>query len=214
MNILLVDDHPLFLEGMRGVLQKLNDVVSIHTSGSCEEALALAGVDSDAFDLVLLDINLPGMSGLDGLQQIRHQLPATPLVVLSASEDRSKVLRAIELGAKGYIPKSSTPDIIITALQLVLSGGVYLPMAVLDTINSAQAKTSNTDGQTLTPRQVEVVRLLAEGHSNKAIGQQLALAENTVRVHVSAILRFLGVNNRTEAGMAAARMGLLPESEN
>jgi len=211
MKILLVDDHPLFLEGMRGVLQKLDEAVSIHTSGSCEEALAL--VDNDDFDLVLLDINLPGMSGLDGLQQIRDQLPATPLVVLSASEDRSKVLSAIELGAKGFIPKSSTPDIMITALQLVLSGGVYLPMAVLDMVNSAQLKTGNAEGQTLTPRQIEVLKLLAGGHSNKAIGTQLAMAENTVRVHVSAILRFLEVNNRTEAGVAAAQMGLLAEGE-
>jgi len=211
MKILLVDDHPLFLEGMRGVLQKLDEAVSIHTSGSCEDALVL--VDNDDFDLVLLDINLPGISGLDGLQQIRDQLPATPLVVLSASEDRSKVLSAIELGAKGFIPKSSTPDIMIKALQLVLSGGVYLPMAVLDIVNSAQVKTGNAEGQTLTPRQVEVLKLLAGGHSNKAIGTQLAMAENTVRVHVSAILRFLEVNNRTEAGVAAAQMGLLAEGE-
>ena len=132
---------------------------------------------------------------------------------MSASEDRNKVLRAIELGAKGYIPKSSTPDIIINALQLVLSGGVYLPIAVLDTVNTTQEKTSNADGQTLTPRQVEVLKLLAEGHPNKVIGNQLAMAENTVRVHVSAILRFLDVNNRTEAGVAAARMGLLTESD-
>jgi len=210
MNILLVDDHPLFLEGMRMVLQQLDERVSIQTSGSCEEALTL--VEND-FDLVLLDINLPGMSGLDGLMQLRHQAPATPLVVMSASEDRGKVLRAIEQGAKGYIPKSSTPDVMLTALRLVLSGGVYLPMAVLDTVNSSQARSVNPDGQTLTPRQVEVLQLLAEGHSNKAIGNQLSMAENTVRVHVSAILRFLDVGNRTEAGLAATRMGLLTETD-
>ncbi|MCK5335382.1 MAG: response regulator transcription factor [Gammaproteobacteria bacterium] len=213
MKILLVDDHPLFIEGMRGVLQRLDDAIVIETSGSCEEALELTA-DDDDIDLVLLDLNLPGMSGLDGLQQLRHQLPATPIVLLSASEDRSKVLHAIELGAMGYIPKSSPPDIIISALQLVLSGGVYLPMAVLDTVNSLQAKTSNDEGQTLTPRQVEVLGLLAEGRSNKSIAAQLSMAENTVRVHVSAILRFLGVNNRTKAGVAASRMGLLPENEN
>lgn len=209
MKILLIDDHPLFLEGMRTVLQQL-EIVSIKTSGSCEEALTM--LDSE-FDLVLLDINLPGMSGLEGLQQIRNQIPATPLVVMSASEDRSKVMLAIEQGAKGYIPKSSTPEVMLNALQLVLSGGVYLPMAVLDTVNSSQSKTTNVDGQALTPRQVEVLKLLAEGHSNKAIGNQLSMAENTVRVHVSAILRFLDVSNRTEAGMAASRMGLITETE-
>lgn len=213
MNILLVDDHPLFIEGIRGVLQGLNEGdVIIQTSGSCEEALALTENDDDV-DLVLLDLNLPGMSGLEGLQQLRHQLPASPIVMLSASENRNKVMRAIELGAKGFIPKSSTTDVIISALQLVLSGGVYLPMAVLDMVNSPQAKTSNGDGQTLTPRQVEVLKLLAEGHSNKLIAKQLSMAENTVRVHVSAILRFLDVANRTEAGVAAARMGLLAEGE-
>lgn len=212
MNILLIDDHPLFLEGIRGVLLKLDGEVSIQTCGSCEEALALTENDDD-MDLVLLDLNLPGMSGLEGLQQLRHQLPASPIVMLSASEDRNKVMRAIELGAKGFIPKSSTPDIIITALKLVLSGGVYLPMAVLDTVNSPEAKTGNADGQTLTSRQVEVLKLLAEGHSNKLIAKHLSMAENTVRVHVSAILRFLDVSNRTEAGLAASRMGLLAESE-
>ena len=212
MKILLVDDHPLFIEGIRTVLQRLNDDVVIQAAGSCEEALELAAEDDD-IDLLLLDLNLPGVSGLDGLVELRHQLPATPIVLLSASEDRNKVLRAIELGAKGYIPKSSSPDIIITALQLVLSGGVYLPMAVLDTVNSSQLKTCNADGQTLTPRQVEVLSLVAEGLSNKAIANRLSMAENTVRVHVSAILRFLDVTNRTEAGVAASRMGLLPESE-
>lgn len=212
MKILLVDDHPLFIEGIRTVLQRLNDDVVIQAAGSCEEAIELTADDDDV-DLLLLDLNLPGVSGLDGLLQLRPQLPATPIVLLSASEDRNKVLRAIELGAKGYIPKSSSPDIIITALQLVLSGGVYLPMAVLDTVNSSQLKTCNADGQTLTPRQVEVLSLVAEGLSNKAIANRLSMAENTVRVHISAILRFLDVTNRTEAGVAASRMGLLPEGE-
>ncbi|MDH5445702.1 MAG: response regulator transcription factor [Gammaproteobacteria bacterium] len=210
MKILVVDDHPLFLEGIRTVLPQLGTDVSIQSSGSCEEAMSC--LDED-FDLILLDINLPGMSGLEGMQQIRHQAPATPLVVMSASEDRNKVMQAIEQGAKGYIPKSSTPEIILTALQLVLSGGVYLPMAILDTVNSSQSKTTNDEGQSLTPRQVDVLKLLAEGHSNKAIGNQLDMAENTVRVHVSAILRFLDVGNRTEAGLAASRMGLITETE-
>ncbi|MDH5516345.1 MAG: response regulator transcription factor [Gammaproteobacteria bacterium] len=213
MKILLIDDHPLFIEGIKGILQRLNESVQTQYCGSCEEALGLIDNDDD-FDLLLLDLNLPGISGLDGLQQLRHSLPATPIILLSASEDRNKVMSAIELGAKGYIAKSSPPDIIISALQLVLSGGVYLPMAILDSVNSQRQKTSNAEGQVLTPRQVDVLCLLAEGDSNKRIATKLAMAENTVRVHVSAILRFLGVSNRTEAGVAAARMGLLPESEN
>lgn len=210
MKILLIDDHPLFIEGIRNVLLQLNNQVQIQTSGSCEEALELTREDDD-FDLVLLDFNLPGMSGLEGLKLLRHQLPATPIVLLSASEDRNKVLSAIELGAKGYIPKSSSAEIIINAIQLVLSGGVYLPMAVLDTVNSSPQKNTNTEGHTLTPRQIDVLKLLADGLSNKAIGNQLEMAENTVRVHVSAILKFLEVKNRTEAGVAAVKMGIMEE---
>ena len=211
MKVLLVDDHPLFIEGIRGILQRLDDnEVFIQSCGSCEESLELIESDDD-LDLVLLDLNLPGMSGLDGLQQIRHHLPATPIVLLSASEDRNKVLSAIELGAKGFIPKSSTPDIIISAIQLVLSGGVYLPMAVLDRVNSTQAKTGNSKGKTLTPRQIEVLIQLAEGNSNKVIAGELNMAENTVRVHVSTIFRFLKVSNRTEACLVALRLGLIAE---
>ena len=212
MKVLLIDDHPLFIEGIKGILQRLENDMVIHTSGSCEEALVLTENDDD-LDLVLLDLNLPGMSGLEGIQKIRHHLPATPIVLLSASDDCNKVLRCIESGAKGFIPKSSSADIIISALQLVLSGGVYLPMAILDTANAGRKKTTNSDGQTLTPRQIEVLKLLSEGHSNKLIAHQLQMAENTVRVHVSAILRFLEVTNRTEAGLAASRMGLLAEGE-
>lgn len=212
MKILLVDDHPMFIEGMRSILQRLDDAIEVQISGSCEEALELVGKNDD-IDLLLLDLILPGMSGLDGIQQLRHKLPATSIVLLSASEDRNQVLRAIEMGAKGYILKSSTPDIIINALQLVLSGGIYLPTTLLDTINSSQEKTRNAGGHTLTLRQTEVLRLLAKALSNKEIADQLHMAENTVRVHVSAILRFLEVSNRTEAGLMASRIGLFSEDE-
>lgn len=212
MEVLLIDDHPLYLEGIQGLLQRLNNTVIIHTSGSCEEALELTK-NVDDMDLILLDLNLPGMSGLEGMRQLRHQLPATPIVLLTASEDCNKILSAIDQGAKGYIPKSSTSDIIISALQLVLSGGVYLPMAILDTVNAFQKKNTNANGATLTPRQIDVLKLLAKGHPNKLIAHQLALAENTVRVHISAIFRFLDVTNRTEASLAASRMGLLAESK-
>lgn len=207
MNILLIDDHPLFCDGLKGILVELDRSPVIRVVGSCEEALELVQ-SLDEIDLLLLDLNLPGMNGLEGMQQIRHQMPATPIVILSASEDRDKVLRAIELGAKGYIPKSSSSEIILNALRLVLSGGVYLPMAALDTVNTHHVTVSK-DEQTLTPRQLAVLKLLANGHTNKAIGKILDMAENTVRVHVSAILHVLDVTNRTEASVAARRLGVL-----
>lgn len=208
MKILLIDDHPLFCDGLKGILAGLSSEVNTLTAGSCEEAVDIIQNQED-MDLVLLDLNLPGINGLDGIQKIRFHLPATPIVILSASDDRDKVLRAIEKGAKGYIPKSSGSDIIINALRLVLSGGVYLPMAALDSVYTSHTASTGTEGQALTPKQQAVLELLAEGHSNKTIGNTLNMAENTVRVHVSAILRLLGVSNRTEAGMVALRMGML-----
>ena len=137
MKILLVNDQPMFIEGMRIILHKLDDAVEIQISGSCEEALELLGKNGD-IGLLLLDLDLHGMSDLDCLQQLHLKLSATSIVFLSEFKDRNKVLRAIEMGAKGYILKSSTLDIIITALQLVLSGGVYLPTVILDPINPPQ----------------------------------------------------------------------------
>ncbi len=210
LKIIIVDDHPLFIEGIRNILGRLEETVEIITSGSCEEAIELTETDDD-FDLLLLDLNLPGISGLDGMQRLRHQMPATPIVLLSASEDRGTILRAIEQGAKGFISKSAEAKVIISALRLVLSGGVYLPMAILDSVNATQEMTGNAQGQKLTPRQFDVLKLIALGHPNKIIARHLNMAENTVRVHVSAILRFLEVSNRTEAGIAANKMGILSE---
>jgi len=210
LKILLIDDHPLFCDGLKGVLTNLSGGVRITLSGSLEEAIEIIQNGED-LDLILLDLNLPGINGLDGIQHIRHQLPATPLVIISASEDRENVLLAIEKGAKGYIPKSSSSDIILSALKLVLSGGVYLPLAALDSVKTRSGNHSTSEQQLLTPRQLTVLELLAVGHSNKAIANHLDMAENTVRVHVSAILRLLSVHNRTEAGVAAKRLGLLAE---
>ena len=211
MNILLVDDHPLFLGGISAILQRLGDNVSILTSGSCEEALELIG-QNKAIDLILLDLNLPGISGADGIKEIRQLLPATPLAVLSAAEERDKIMRVIEEGANGFIPKSSSADIIINAVRLIMSGGVFLPMAILDSVNTKSEHNNKAQQHNLTPRQLDVLKQLSQGQPNKVIANQLGMAENTVRIHVSAILKALEVSNRTEAGVAAARLGLLDDN--
>jgi len=208
VNILLVDDHPLFLGGISAILQRLEDGVNILTSGSCEEALELIGQNKN-IDLILLDLNLPGISGADGIKEIRRLLPATPLAVLSAAEERDKIMRVIEEGANGFIPKSSSADIIINAVRLIMSGGVFLPMAILDSVNTKSERNNKGQQHNLTPRQLDVLKLLSEGQPNKVIANQLGMAENTVRIHVSAILKALDVSNRTEAGAVARRLGLI-----
>jgi len=213
VKILSVDDHPLFREAVKGVLHQLSpEQIQIIEASSCEEALELCLTHTD-LDLIVLDFELPGMDGLSGLCQLRGCQPATPIVMISATEDRITIMQAIEQGAKGFIPKSSSADVMLSALQLVLSGGVYLPMAVMDVASPSKPASSQMSGSNgnfnLTPKQMDVLQVLAKGKSNREIAHHLGMAENTVRVHVRAILSFLGVANRTEAGYAAMQNGLL-----
>jgi DNA-binding NarL/FixJ family response regulator len=203
VRILMVDDHPLFRSGIAGVIADLAATVETTEASSCEKALGLLAAGRE-FALILLDLNLPGMDGMTGLARLRDAAPATPVVVLSATEDSRKIKQAIAAGAKGYVPKSAGRDILLNALRLVLSGGVYLPINIME--SPAAASTEQ-----LTPRQREVLQWLVRGKSNKEIADLLGMAENTVRVHVAAILRYLDVKNRTEAGYAATRRGLLAE---
>lgn len=202
MDILLIDDHPLFRAGIATVIDDLDAPVRIIEAGSCEQALGLLerGVE---FSLILLDLHLPGMDGMTGLSKLRDSSPATPVVVLSATEDSRRIRQAIGAGAKGYIPKSASRQIILSALRLVLAGGVYLPQSILE--SPAPVATAGE----LTTRQREVLRWLARGKSNKEIADTLGMAENTVRVHVAAILKYLDVKNRAEAVFAALSRGLV-----
>jgi DNA-binding NarL/FixJ family response regulator len=202
MDILLIDDHPLFRAGIASVIDDLDAAVRIIEAGSCEQALGMLERGAE-FSLILLDLALPGMDGMTGLAKLRDASPATPVVVLSATEDSRRIRQAISAGAKGYIPKSASRQIILSALRLVLSGGVYLPQNVLESPAPLA-----TDGE-LTLRQREVLRWLARGKSNKEIADALGMAENTVRVHVAAILKYLDVRNRAEAVFAALSRGLV-----
>jgi len=203
MNILLIDDHPLFRDGITGVIRQLGDDVQCIEASDCEAALARLG-RGEQYSLILLDLALPGLDGMDGFALLQDAAPATPIVVISATENAVTIRQAIRLGAKGYIPKSSGKEVILNALRLVLSGDVYLPGHILQL--DAPGDSTIDD---LTPRQFDVLKLLAQGQSNKEIGSRLNLTENTVRTHVAAILKRLGVKNRTEAGVAAVSQGLL-----
>ncbi len=215
VKILVVDDHPLILEALHHVLKQLDADVQVIAAQSADEAAALAAQHADA-DLMLLDLGLPGADGLDLLGRIRSQSPAIPVVVLSASDARENVMRAIDLGAMGFIPKSSSNQVMLGALRLVLSGGVYLPPAALVSSDEGAAPRAvpAREGRVtprdlgLTDRQAQVLALILQGKPNKLICRELDLAEGTVKIHVAAILRALNVSTRTQAVIEASRLGL------
>jgi DNA-binding NarL/FixJ family response regulator len=218
VKILVVDDHPLILEALHHVLKQLDAGVDVRGAQTAEQAFALVRAHPDA-DLLLLDIGLPGIDGLDLLATVRTEHPALPAVVLSASDARDNVMRAIDLGAMGFIPKSSSNQVMLGALRLVLSGGVYLPPAALmhaderSGLGPGSMQTIRDTGITardlgLTDRQSQVLGLILQGKPNKLICRELELAEGTVKIHVAAILRALNVSTRTQAVIEASRLGL------
>jgi DNA-binding NarL/FixJ family response regulator len=213
MKILIADDHELFRDGLRHVLTQLDDSITIVEASDYPQALALAQNEKD-IDIVLLDLGMPGMAWNDGLQHLRDLLPCeVPVIVLSASDDRRHVLQAVNLGAAGFIPKTSSSRVMLSALKLVLSGGVYLPPALLEQDpdlpqDLGVGASAENAASFLTPRQREVLALLGQGKSNKEIARVLQLAEGTVKLHVTAILKALNVNNRTRAVVAATQLGL------
>ena len=209
MKILLADDHTLFREGLCYVLRDLAEDVSVLEAENFTRALEIAGERAD-LDLILVDLVMPDMDAFAGLEALKEKRPEVPIVVVSASEDRRQIMRAIDVGASGYLPKSMSSKIVISALRLVLSGGVYLPPSLLRGPREAGgrgADRSRSPGG-LTPRQLEVLRLLAEGKSNKEIAAALDISEGTVKLHVTALLKALGASNRTEAAVKAAEYDL------
>lgn len=218
MKILVVDDHPLILEALKQVLRDLDPDIEVVEARDPQQALNAASAQQD-LSLVLLDLTLPGKSGLELLQELRCTAPELSVVVLSATEDRETVLRSINDGAMGFIPKTSKTEVLVAALRLVFSGGVYLPPSAFapQPTPSAEPRVPVTAARSprdigLTERQAQVLALLVQGKSNKLICRALDLAEGTVKIHVTAILRALNVSNRTEALVAVSRLGLRLDS--
>lgn len=216
MKFLVVDDHALIREAMRGVLQSLRAGAVVLEAGDAQTALNTLGQQPD-IDLVLLDLHLPDQHGLEVLATIAERHPAVAVVMLSGEKDQNTIRQAIDLGAQGFIPKTDTRDVLQSALALVLAGGVYIPSAALRGAPvAAQPATANAPAPTppqlkeLTDRQLQVLALLMEGKNNKLICRALDLAEPTVKNHISAILKALGVNSRTEAVIAVTRLGWTP----
>lgn len=211
MKILVADDHVLFREGLRFVLEGLGiPEVDVLECGSFMQAEQAVKRTPD-MGLVLLDLSMPGMDGLTGLQLMRRQAPDVPVVVVTASEDPRHVRRAMEMGARGYITKTGSAESMLEGLRTVLAGGIYvsprLTMAMPEPEQKSTAAATAVLAQ-LTPRQVDVLAMLRKGKANKEIGRELNLAEITVKMHVTAILKALGVQNRTQAAIMAEQMEL------
>jgi len=207
MKILIVDDHALFRVGMKFLLQELSEEVDLTEAANCTAAIELAS--QSEYDLVLLDLKMPGSSGIEALQMFRDVCAATPVVVLSGEDTPTLVRASIECGAMGFIPKTSSHEILIQALKLVLYGGVYLPPTVLGEDNQYSPQSDSLQKLSgLTARQLEVLRELIQGKPNKVIAKNLNMSEHTVKAHLSSVFELLGAHNRTEAVYKAAKLGV------
>jgi DNA-binding NarL/FixJ family response regulator len=207
VRALIIDDHPLFTHGFKLTLSELIPDLDLDSVTSCEESLQLA---PDTMEVVFVDLNMPGLSGVKAVQSIRDHFTVATLVVLSGETDPALVRSVIAAGASGFIPKSSSPPIMHSALRLVFSGSIYVPPSLVQGIGLQDEKRlANPESvfDNLSMRQREVFDLLLWGVSNKVIANKLHMSEGTVKSHLSTIYRILDVSNRTEAVLRASRAG-------
>jgi DNA-binding NarL/FixJ family response regulator len=216
MRALVIDDHPLIQQAVSHLLRRLEPDAAIEVTPDCGHGLELAGHGPEP-DLVLLDLNLQGLSGIAALKAWRARYPGVPVVIVSATTDQQTVLAAIGAGAAGFIPKSSSNEVMLNALRLVLGGGKYVPPEVLQCSRNEESSSARmpraaalrVETLGLTDRQAQVLKLIARGASNKAICRELGLAERTVKAHVTAVFRALKVSSRTQAAIEASKLGLV-----
>lgn len=220
MRVLVADDHELFLKGLELVLGDLEKGIELVFAKNYTEIFQILEQDKN-FNLILTDLAMPGANWLDAVTKIHSLMPDTPIIILSAVFDKEIVQKTIESGVSGYIPKTSSNAVILSAVNLVMSGGVYIPAELLNThlknefdalrqfAEIPQVESVEENIKILTPRQIDVIRYIARGCSNKQIAYELGLTEGTVKLHVTAILKLLNVYNRTGAVMEATRLGLI-----
>ena len=217
LKVLVIDDHPLVQEGVSAALESLADDVTVMAARDAEQGLATAAENPD-LDLVLLDLALPGMSGFNLIGKLHERLPSLPVVVLSALEEPENVRHAINAGAMGFVPKSAATRVLLEVLQQVLEGNVTVPLALQSSgppVSHAlpgatgEPSASEPDVALLTLRQLEVLSRVCQGKTNKQIATELGLSEKTVKAHVTAIFKVLGVVNRTQAVLVARRVGMI-----
>ena len=211
-TLLIADDHPLFREALRGAVQRVIPGVQLFEADSVEALYALADQHNDA-DLVLMDLNMPGAQGFNALVHMRALHPQLPVVVVSAREEPTVMRRALDHGALGFIPKSADSDTIGEAIGTVLDGERWAPAEAMNA--PATARDEHEIAQRLrdlTPQQFRVLQMLGVGRLNKQIAYDLGVSEATIKAHVTAILRKLGVTNRTQAVLMAGRLSVDPET--
>lgn len=211
MKVLIADDHAIIRQGLRMEIASIDAQATIEEAENQEQVLETVATVPD-FDLILLDLSMPGPEGSDLVPMLCNQLTDTSVIVISALEDPVVITKTIEQGAAGYIPKSMATEVISSAIKLVLAGGTFLPKQMLNPNQAGAATTPDTAeppvAKGLTSRQQQVLELLCLGASNQYIADELGITMNTVKTHVQGILKALGADNRTSAVVAASQMGL------
>jgi DNA-binding NarL/FixJ family response regulator len=212
MKLLIVDDHPFLRDGLAALLMQIGPDTTVLQARDANEGIALVDDHLD-LDVVILDLAMPGMEGLQALSEFGRRRPDLPVIVLSSSEDPRDVRRALASGALGYVPKSASQHVLLSAIRLVLNGDLYIPPLILDEkVGTIVRRTNNIEGESsrlLTARQIEILTLLSEGKPNKTIAAALALSEKTVKTHITAIFKALNVVNRTQAAAAGREQGII-----
>jgi len=206
MDVLLVDDHPILHQTIGAVVRSIVPDVQLHSEMDLGGALSRAH-QLKTLELVLLDLGLPGCSGIEALERFRKALPRIRVAIISATEDLDSVRAALDAGAVGYIPKTSLPKVMADALRLILGGGIYVPPQAMHAMQPARTPPKLSDLR-ITKRQADVLRLLAKGLPNSEIARELDISPNTVKQHVHSAFRALGVTSRTEAMVVLAKMGI------
>lgn len=218
LKLLIADDHELFVDGMRHILKKLADTIDITTANNAEDTIAL--LESDAqYDLILTDLDMPGMNGLSVLQRMHAKNVWLPIVVISAEDNTHIIRSALNAGALGFIPKSHNSQQMLDALHSILDGDIYVPDEIQKQLDRGVTKRSPNEANDnaalqesgISQRQYDVLKLLAQGYSNKQIATTLFLTEHTVKAHLSALFKSLNVANRTECVKTALERGILTE---
>lgn len=219
MKVLIADDHRLIIEGVKIKLAELDPGVEAVVAMNLEELDRAVAAHAEELDLALVDIAMPGTQGYQHVARLRTQAPALPVIVLSGSEDVDLMRSLIDLGVLGFIPKAYSPDVMLSAIRLVLAGGIYIPPLLLANAQAqgwqpdtpaapAHVANRSIDGlrNLLTERQIDVMRLLSQGKPNKLIARDLGISEGTVKIHLAAIFRALNVRNRVEAVVASRKL--------
>jgi two-component system, NarL family, nitrate/nitrite response regulator NarL len=210
MKLLIVDDHAILREGLVALLRQFEQGVDVLQASDTAEGLRLVEAHPD-LDAVFLDLNMPDQGGMEAIPVLAKRRPQLPVIVLSSSEDPSDVRRALKSGACGYLPKSASPRNILSALRLVLAGEIYVPPLLLDVAADGAGYVPPGAGGRLTERQIEVLRQLCRGLTNKEISRALKLSEKTTKSHITAIFKALGVVSRTQAASAARHAGIVTD---